>query len=381
MEDVCIFIDESGAHGFDFEKDGVTKFYVITVVIIEKKYTYEFLKSLEDIYSELATSQIPKAKIFNKNSKLRDIFIEKIAKLNFIYFNLIVDKRKINLNSGLAWKTSFFKYFQAMCYNRFISSYNNIDIYTDEYGSLTYQDSFSKYIKSKFKITLYNSLEINQISSSSEFIEKYGCFLADNISGIVRYSLEQNVEQDTIFGSLSKHFLGDIVFPFNRKNIDTIVVETSENSIIRKISLEKAFKYLELKQNLFSESNLEVIVLQYLTLESLVNNNDYIYGGVIEEYIKENYNIELRNSELKQVIIKNLRDHDLLISSSSKGYKLTTSKQDVKDFLDLTNKNTVYSIRRLKHFFNELKKHNIDLSFIENTNYEEINKFLKSVNL
>jgi hypothetical protein len=380
MEDVCIFIDESGAHGFDFEKDGVTKYYVITVIIIEKKYKDEFLRSLEDIYKELTTSPKPKATIFIKDKVKRNLLFDKINKLNFIYFNLIVDKRKINLNSGLAWKTTFFKYFQAMCYNRFISSYNNIDIYTDEYGSLTYQESFSKYIKSKFKITLYNNLEINQISSSSECIEKYGCFLADNISGIVRYSFEQNVEQDTIFGSLSKHFLGDVVFPFNRKNIDTIVVKTSEDSIIRKISLEQAFKYLESKESLFSESKLEVIVLQYLTLESLANNKDYIYGGVIEEYIKVNYKIELRNSELKQVIIKNLRDQDLLISSSSKGYKLTTSKQDIKDFLDLTNKNTVSSIRRLKNFFNEFKKHNIDLSFMQNSVYDEINNFLNSVN-
>ncbi len=48
------FIDESGGHGFRFEKEGTSTHFVITVVIVDQSsadsLTDEFLKIKEQLY-------------------------------------------------------------------------------------------------------------------------------------------------------------------------------------------------------------------------------------------------------------------------------------------------------------------------------------------
>ena len=43
------YIDESGSFGFDFTKEGTSKYSILTAVVIEYEYANELNKKLEDI--------------------------------------------------------------------------------------------------------------------------------------------------------------------------------------------------------------------------------------------------------------------------------------------------------------------------------------------
>ena len=43
------YVDESGSYGFDFSKDGTSKYYILTAVIVETERLEEFHQAVEEI--------------------------------------------------------------------------------------------------------------------------------------------------------------------------------------------------------------------------------------------------------------------------------------------------------------------------------------------
>lgn len=92
--------------------------------IVETDRLVVRLKHFPD--SELKSSKI------GKREDLRSRILNRLGVLNFKIYCLIVDKRKIHLNSGLQYKESFYKFLYGILYNRLFTTFHDISIFADE---------------------------------------------------------------------------------------------------------------------------------------------------------------------------------------------------------------------------------------------------------
>ena len=348
MDNVQIYIDESGAHGFDFDKDGVTKLYVISPIIIPFDQKENFENKLREITIKYSNSEAKlKSLSLIKNSIKLDNWLKEISALDFKFFTLIVDKRELDKNEGFKWKPSFYKYFQSICYTKFIRTFSNIRVIADSYGSADFQNSFIKYIEKNFTTQdMFNSLEIKFLKND------LGCQLSDNISGVIRSKLESGDNKTNILNLFADQLLFSLTFPFSKnyydgsKNITSINVDTD----IKELSNKRAYDFLKNFTPKNEDDNLIKFILEYLFYRQEAGEYEYIQSIKIKKFIKENYNIEIKPNDLKRKIIPLLRSNHVLISSCSKGYKLPNNIQDVKDYIEMTNKNAIPALLRLKEF-------------------------------
>ena len=98
------FIDESGNTDLDISKNGVSKYFVLTAIVVPeerlKSLTIEVTK-LRDFYFQ--TGEMKSSSVKN-NRERRAKILSAFTELDFKFYALCIDKERINEDSGLRYK-------------------------------------------------------------------------------------------------------------------------------------------------------------------------------------------------------------------------------------------------------------------------------------
>jgi len=178
LEEQYAFIDESGNYGFGFDKQGVSKNFIVTAVIIEKDDRIRLEKEFEEIRfkhfqnGEMKSSNI---KSFNRRKRILEDFKDK----EFHIYTLIVDKMKLNKDGGLGFKKSFMKYLNSLLYRDLFSTFTHLQMFADEHGSKEFMHEFKKYIRDRHIPDLFNQSSFGFADSKDSILIQ----VADIISG------------------------------------------------------------------------------------------------------------------------------------------------------------------------------------------------------
>ena len=121
-------------------------------------------------------------------------------------------------------------------------------------------------------------------------------------------------------------------------------------------------------------------VLNYLLFRFKYNRyRKYIpTKELINALISNGYSVK-SEQVFRNKIIGNLRDQGVIISSSSKGYKLPSSEREISDYYQHVNSVVVPMIQRLKICNDLLKSSSEDhIDYIEKTEYKALKCFLEA---
>ncbi len=242
------------------------------------------------------------------------------------------------------------------------------------YGSLVIESNLdsNNYFKtieeSNLPILLNNNILISIFNLKSEILIK-------NINTYLD-SLCINISNQLIneFGEKLNIFTNDIYKEKLNKTLD--ILKNNECS-----NLFNTATYLDNKYNLISliflidsirGSKLENSVNNYISLSSVVNNNEYINFEILDQYIKENINDNKLIDYLDKIRVEDISYTNLNSPLSFvKKYKeynyinLTESLNNkIKDELDVNNKNSLLNLLA-KYTTLELNIYNEDLSLSE----------------
>ena len=96
MERIHAYIDESGAYGFDFSKEGNSTHFIITAVTVKESDIPQVEEAVKKMIIDFGfkNGEIKSSKI-KSNNKRRTSIISELIKLPVKAFVLVVDKRKI----------------------------------------------------------------------------------------------------------------------------------------------------------------------------------------------------------------------------------------------------------------------------------------------
>lgn len=142
------YIDECGNFGFDFSKEGTSKFYIICAIIVnqDKKDTLE--SQVEAIRQTIFGTHEMKSSEIGDNVNRRKKLITEFLPLDFNIIALIADKQKFYKDTPLTnFKDTFIKFLHDKLYQNLYSAYPRLKIAFDKMGYTEFQDGFRTYVK------------------------------------------------------------------------------------------------------------------------------------------------------------------------------------------------------------------------------------------
>ncbi len=354
MDRLYAFIDESGAFGGDTRNPSVSKYFIVTAIILKKEDLKNAKLCTEQICKQNFGTSEMKSSGIGSNSKRRLKILNELNAIPYKYFSLVVDKEKLTSYRfpGLKYKKSFYKFLNNIIYCELRKTFPLIDITADSTGSTGFSESFLKYMKTKIDPgNLFEDQNIYLHDSKTDILIQ----IADIVSGTLSYIYDerkQDSQKKNYEDLLESHKLKVEFYPKDYRdfNIYESALATEYEPDIAEICFHSAKEFLNLYESSSDDDvKIQIEVVEYLLFRFINNNQrNYISTKEIIDFLNNIGYEEISKYYFRTKIIGKLRDFGVIIASSSKGYKIPTCKQDLLDFVEHNNSIILPMVYRLK---------------------------------
>lgn len=347
------FVDEFGAFGYDFSNSGCTTHFIISAIIVDRDNLQIVADGVSAIRQKYFQQGEIKSSKIGKNHKRRITILNELKQLPFHIFAFVCDKQKVYENSGLRFKKTFYKFLNNIVYQELRIAYSNLTITADEIGDNDYIQSFVAYVKSKeIPLDLFdNSLFRFENSKYNVILQ-----LADIISGSLAYHYDERKKLDAdgynYISILGDKILRIKVFPetFETFNVNQNDHNPEYNPEIADICYRKAKYFIETNSKTEDiEIKQQIAILNYL-LFRFMNKSPRKYiptKELINQLVYLGYD-KMSLQTFRNKIIAKLRDNEVIISSSTGGYKIPSTEKELYDFVNHGKSIIMPMISRLK---------------------------------
>lgn len=379
--DIYAYLDECGGYGFkQYNQD--SPLFIIVAIIVKSSDIELIDKKLQDIRNKDFNNSEIKSNNIKGNHKRRAKILDKIKDLPFSFFAFIADKRAIFTNHGITKsKATFYKFLNEKVYEELRSTYPSLNIITDEIGNNEYVREFTNYVNSNRKpITLFDKEFFKVVNSKTTNAIQ----LADLIAGTLSYIYDDEKKKKV---PSNIHFLNIIntkiaKIRFFPQSYDKSLFEHAEGSPdydrnIVQIVYRKAIDFCNRNINSNNEDiKRQVFVLNYLLYRYQYNSyRKYIQTKELMRAMELNNFPKISEQVFRNKVIGKLRDNDVIISSSTKGYKLPSSEKEICNYYHHVNSVVIPMIHRLNLCNESLKMaEGNKIDYLDKTNFKALKK-------
>jgi biotin operon repressor len=348
------FIDESGNHDLDTSKDGASKYYVVAAVVCKESQLDSLASLVEQLRKKhYGTGEIKSSKT-QEDRRLR--VLGDLQEIDFKFTALTVNKEDLQKTGGFPHKKSFVKFLHGMLYKSLVATYQDIAIRADEYGREEFMSGFREYISENHIPDLFKACTIEHVKSDRVPLIQ----LADFLAGTIRLVYEQNASKEIMrefIGLAKKSKLSIDEWPpkyFRRTNERTERKEHDE--IVFNVAINSAANFISENDNFFANHEVmaQLTALKHLLFHAQFVHAEYISSAELRDHLNERGFGDISEHQLKSLVISQLRDRGVLISSSNKGYKIPQTHGDYMDFVELVNGQSIPLLERLRRAKNLL---------------------------
>lgn len=334
------FIDECGCFGFDFSKDGVSEYYILCAVIVEDGKIDDLRDKVLKVKLEngLKNTEMKSSKVGSDDVR-RTRIVKDLLDIDFRVILFVADKKAFIKSSPLTeYKTSFIKHLHQRLYNVLYHAFPKLKIIEDETGTTDFQESFKKYVKAhRPEFNLFNEYDFDYSDSKDELLIQLADFVGGSINrAFVAPSAPNYLEM------LRAKIMDEVHFPSkNEPYWGSVTPESCKfDKDIYALALKCANDFVDkYESDDEEETRLQVAFLKYLLYNvqnvsptGFVSSNTLI--SVLRGYSRE---IKVTKNYLYRRVVAPLRDKGIIISSSSHGYKIPISSEDITVYLNQTH--------------------------------------------
>ncbi|MBU1118638.1 DUF3800 domain-containing protein [Patescibacteria group bacterium] len=200
---MLVFIDESGDSGMN-QKQGSSKFFTVALVVFEdKEEAIACDRSIDELKRKLDWRQNSEFHFKVNSNKVREMFLRSIAKYNFFYYGIVINKNPKKLwGEGFKDKSSFYKYTCGLVFQNASQQLQNSTVIIDQTGSLDFKRQLGTYLRRKMnydKTKVIRKVKM-QRSESNNLLQ-----LADYVAGSINRSLSERKKHYNVFRKLISH--------------------------------------------------------------------------------------------------------------------------------------------------------------------------------
>ena len=349
------FSDEYGNNSFKFETQG--SHFIVATIIAKPEKLAELEAGVDEIRRKhkFQTGELKSSKV-GKNYQRRIRILKDIAELDFAIYAVIIDKRKLK-GKGFHYKKSFYKYLNNLLYKELFRTFPKLELYVDEYGSNDYMLEFKKYVKKHHQKNLFSGSEFDILDSKESNLIQ----LADFIAGTLGHSFDEaklSEHSDDFLEILKPLTSGLNFFPkeYSFEEIESSNTDENFDPIIAKVSLMRINDFIEKTKAVDQQKLDQINFLKLLLLfQRVYYKSKYISTKEIFRHLNKTRDGDLQEEYFRSKVIGSLRDKGILISSSRRGYKIPTNKQDLESFIKHGNRIILPMLSRIKEMRNAIK--------------------------
>jgi len=341
------FIDESGNHDLDTSKEGVSKYYVINAIVCEE----DQLQGLTNLVETLRRNHYGEGEIKSSRTKAerRIRVIEDLQAIDFKFVALAVNKDELQKTGGFLHKKSFVKFLHGILYKSLVASYQDIAISADEYGREEFMRSFREYISKNHVPDLFKSCTVEHVKSDNNVLVQLADFLAGTIRMIYEGGASKELMQTFIELAKKSKLSIEEWPPQHFRRIDQRTERKEFDEVVFNVAMNSAASFISENDD-FADHGLreQLIVLKYLLFQAQFVHTEYISSGELRDHLSARGCEQLSEHQFMSLVISQLRDSGVLISSSNKGYKIPQTHRDYMDFVELVNGQSIPLLERLR---------------------------------
>lgn len=344
------YMDEYGDLGLDFDKGGASSHFVVTAVIVEGRNVSKLegeVKAVRDKYfhgDEMSYSSAG-------NDELMHIkVLGDIRNMDFHVFSLVIDKRRITQDNGLASKASFINFLNNILHKELYQAYPQLQMVAGEHKE--FLKSFKEYVHERHTPDIFEYYDFGFSGGRARELLQ----LADFICGTVAAGFEEKEETGKFpdaMGFLKDKLSNVLYWPESYKKYllnTSVSTGTQFDEKIATLALKQANAFIEANKNSEIPEVIEqVLFVKFLKFKLQFNRPDlYIPTHEIINNLhlirKRKFNVHY----LRTKIIAKLRDAKVIIASSKHGYKLPISEKELYDFVNQSSMVIKPMLSRLK---------------------------------
>jgi len=334
------FVDETGTNALDTSASGESNLFICTAVLVKEFNCESVSKVLSGISSKYCGGAEIKSSKIGKNHARRMQILKEVSELEYSYYALVVNKDSVDPQSGLQFKKTFYKRINRMIYERVGREFGNLHVVADTIGGQEYMASFDGYLKNRRPNLISCYSHEFRDSKATPLLQ-----LADLITGTLSFCFvasKKGEHSEQFRRMLSPKELYIEAWPPLRRTAGEVGSCTPNEAILNS-SRNRAIDFVEENSKLDDEfCRMQATVVQKLLFNQFF---DFDHGGCqsasnLRGYL-ENLGFErLSEPTFRSKIIGKIRDAGVILSGTSKGYRLAVSEQDIQDYLD-HNKNII----------------------------------------
>ena len=330
------YIDECGSYGFDFEKDGTSSHYIVCATIVNNKDIPELAQKVSILRENYFGKKEMKSSSIGSNHLRRAKVLTGLLQLDFQLIILIADKQAFYKNSPLRdYKSTFVKFLHQKLYDSMYCAYPKLKIVEDEYGGSEFQQGFRKYVcEHRPAENLFNEYDFDYIDSKRSNLVQ----IADIVAGSIMQHIINSAAPDTL-KIFKSRIVGVVNFPEVFKPYSVSLGENSEfDEAVYQLAYKCATDYIEKNKDTESdETRLRVLFLRFLLYNvQICNSAQFVYSGELIQHLSQVSERKVTKDFLYRRIIAPLRDDGVIIASSVHGYKIPTSVEDIRTYINQT---------------------------------------------
>lgn len=338
MKDQLAYLDEFGTNALNVTDIGVSTHFIVTAVIINESDKRKVEAELERVRKKHFRSGEMKSRNVANNHKRRQLILRDLLNIDFKIYSLVVDKTMIT-SEGLSYKPSFYKFINGLLYADLYKLFPNLQLHADETGRVEYMHEFAKYVNRKHIPSLFTQ-------SSFQFVRSDSCLLvqlADFVSGTLSRCFDDKVLSETHKSQFLEALAAKVLLlkfwpksfhPFKTEQIaedgkyDPVISELGMN--LAEVTRETLSKSKEDED----EDRDQRVCLDHLLFHfRYINPNKYVWQKELIGNIEAHNHKTITKRYFMSRVVAQLRNKGVIISSSSKGYKLPANEDDLHAFL------------------------------------------------
>lgn len=373
------YIDECGNFGFDFSRDGTSKYYILCAVVVKNSELEKLHDAVNAVKNDNGFGKTEmKSRAIGNDYKRRSRIVAALLPINFRVIILVADKQAFIDDGPLSlYRPIFIKFLHQRLYNVLYNAYPKLKIIEDQIGTTGFQESFKKYVKEHRPENLFCEYEFDYSDSKDSLLVQ----LADVIGGTIN-KVYVNKQAPNYLEMLKGKIICIEEFP--NKYTPYFASANPENNKydndIFDLALHCSRSFISKYEHDESfEKHMQVALLKYLQFQVLnVNAQKFIKSNQLLSVLSEYTESRIRPNYLYRRVIAPLRDAGVLLASCTHGYKIPISAEDITKYLNQTHTVVSPMLHRIEICRNLIKQqtHNAldildDPAFSKYKNYFE----------
>ncbi|WP_119154086.1 DUF3800 domain-containing protein [Caldimonas tepidiphila] len=348
------FIDESGNHDLEVEKSGASNYFIVLAIILRSEVIHSLEKAVESIRSKHFQKGEIKSSGVDDKRRLR--IFEELKPLDYKFYAIAINKAAIH-SIGLKHKKTFIKFCNGLLYRSLFQNFPELTIYADGHGGNEFIASFHNYLIENHQTDLFSNTNINIVDSKNNISVQLADFMVGSIARVYE-NRPPKFYREGILNFLKTKRIRIDEWPQRYEPYQSVRQNDNElDSLIYRAALTAASTFLQENENIpDNDIRKQCAALNYLLFRARFSSGrEYISTQEIIEHVHGQGFTEISEHAMRSAIISKLRDSDVLIASSNKGYKIPTSQLDMLEFAEFVDGFTLPLLSRLNRAREALK--------------------------